>query len=77
MNVESMVAIAIMPTTTIQVDVEVRDQLRARGRMGESYNDVIRRLLSATRQMALPPGPMPTTTAPSPSRSWVPFRDRD
>lgn len=66
-----------MPTTTIQVEVEVRDQLRARGRMGESYNDVIRRLLLATRQMALPPGPPSPTAAPSPSRNWVPFRDRD
>ena len=72
-----MEAIVNMPTTTIQVEVEVRDQLRARGRMGESYNDVIRRLLSATRQMALPPGPMLAASAPSPSRSWVPFRDRD
>jgi len=38
-----------MTTTTIQVDVEVRDELRARGRMGETYNDVLRRLLIATR----------------------------
>jgi len=66
-----------MPTTTIQVDVEVRDQLRARGRMGESYNDVIRRLLSATRQMAFPPGPGSSPSAPTSSRTWVPFRDRD
>ena len=72
-----MAAIVSMPSTTIQVDIEVRDQLRARGRMGESYNDVIRRLLSATRQMALPSGLAPPPTAPSPSRNWVPFRDRD
>jgi predicted CopG family antitoxin len=65
-----------MPTTTIQIDIEIRDQLRARGRMGESYNDVIRRLLSATRQMEIPrsaSGP-----APGPGgRSWLPLRDRD
>ena len=37
-----------MSTTTIQIETDVRDLLRARGRMGESYNDVIRRLLSMT-----------------------------
>jgi predicted CopG family antitoxin len=66
-----------MPSTTIQVDVEVRDQLRSRGRMGESYNDVIRRLLAATRNLELPSrgvgGPSPATGP----RSWIPFRDRD
>jgi hypothetical protein len=34
------------PTTTIRVTHSVRDELLARGRMGESYSDVIRRLLS-------------------------------
>jgi predicted CopG family antitoxin len=38
-----------MATTTIQIEDEVRDELRARGRMGETYNEVIRRLLDATR----------------------------
>lgn len=37
-----------MSSTTIRIESEVRDDLRARGRMGESYNDVIRRLLAAT-----------------------------
>jgi negative regulator of replication initiation len=54
-----------MPTTTIQIDIEVRDQLRARGRMGESYNDVLRRLLTATRSAdanrPLPPNVAPTS----------------
>jgi len=72
-----MTAIAIMPNTTIQVDIEVRDQLRLRGRMGESYNDVIRRLLAATRQLE-PTGRALTGVAPgAASRPWVPFRDRD
>jgi len=38
-----------MRITTIQVTVEVRDLLRRRGQFGESYDDVIRRLLIATR----------------------------
>jgi negative regulator of replication initiation len=38
-----------MPATTIRVDTETRDELQSRGRMGESYDDVIRRLLAATR----------------------------
>jgi hypothetical protein len=66
-----------MPTTTIQIDVEVRDQLRARGRMGETYNEVIRRLLAATRPRGAAyvdaPGAPPSVV----SRPWVPQRDRD
>jgi len=38
-----------MAITTIQVSVEVRDELRLRGHLGETYDDVIRRLLLATR----------------------------
>jgi hypothetical protein len=33
-------------TTTIRIELDTRDQLRLRGRMGESYDDVIRRLLT-------------------------------
>jgi hypothetical protein len=40
-----------MPSTSIRLDSEVRDQLRARGHKGESYNDVILRLLAATREL--------------------------
>jgi predicted CopG family antitoxin len=65
-----------MPTTTIQIDVEVRDLLRSRGRMGESYNDVIRRLLAATRSSDLA-ARMPTTPAGASTRPWIPTRDRD
>lgn len=65
-----------MSTTTIQIDMEVRDQLRARGRMGESYNDVIRRLLSSTRSMRLAP-PEAGNLIPLPSRPWSPLRDRE
>jgi predicted CopG family antitoxin len=38
-----------MPSTTIRLDTETRDELLARGRMGESFDDVVRRLLNATR----------------------------
>ena len=38
-----------MASTTIQVSVEVRNELRTRGHVGETYDDVLRRLLSATR----------------------------
>ena len=40
---------ADMASTTIRIDTETRNELQARGRMGESYDDVIRRLLAATR----------------------------
>jgi len=77
MNMDAIVAIAIMPSTTIQVDIEVRDQLRSRGRMGESYNDVIRRLLAATKQLEPVARVPPSIAPPAGSRPWVPFRDRD
>jgi hypothetical protein len=38
-----------MPSTTIRLDTQTRDELLARGRMGESFDDVVRRLLNATR----------------------------
>ncbi|HYA70654.1 MAG TPA: hypothetical protein VEH28_04710 [Thermoplasmata archaeon] len=66
-----------MPSTTIQVDIEVRDQLRSRGRMGESYNDVIRRLLAATKQLDTAARIAPSISPTTGSRPWVPFRDRD
>jgi hypothetical protein len=34
-----------MPSTTIRVELEVRDRLRAIRDHGESYNDVLRRIL--------------------------------
>jgi predicted CopG family antitoxin len=66
-----------MPFTTIQIDIEVRDQLRARGRMGESYNDVIRRLLVSTKQLEPPGRALGAIPPVAGSRPWVPFRDRD
>jgi hypothetical protein len=64
---DAIATIVSMTTTTIQIDVEVREELRARGRMGASYNDVIRELLAATRSRegALPE-PAPRTAKPSP-----------
>jgi len=41
--------------TTIQVTVEVRDELRLRGRKGDSYDDIIRRLLVAARAREVAP----------------------
>jgi predicted CopG family antitoxin len=31
--------------TTINVDIELRDALKRMGKMGETYNDVLRRLV--------------------------------
>jgi predicted CopG family antitoxin len=65
-----------MPTTTIQVDLDVKEQLRALGRMGESYNDVIKRLLVATRHLpavrAEGRGPPDSGRTPT----WIPLRDK-
>jgi predicted CopG family antitoxin len=65
-----------MDTTTIQIDVEVRDQLRSRGRMGESYNDVILRLLTATRSMS-DSRPEVRDATPMVARPWAPLQNRD
>jgi predicted CopG family antitoxin len=66
-----------MPTTTIQIDIEVREQLRAHGRMGESYNDVIRRLLLAARAPDRVRLEARGGTPALASKPWVPLRDRD
>lgn len=36
-------------TTTIQVQREVRDQLQSMGRKGETYNDIIKRIIKKAR----------------------------
>ena len=38
-----------MKTTTIQVDTETRDTLKALGKKGETYNDIIRKLIKRAR----------------------------
>ena len=38
-----------METTTIQVDSKVRDLLRSFGRKGETYNDIILKLIERAR----------------------------
>ena len=38
-----------METTTIQVDNKVRDLLRSFGRKGETYNDIILKLIKRAR----------------------------
>ncbi|HXW67295.1 MAG TPA: hypothetical protein VEL82_05425 [Thermoplasmata archaeon] len=63
-------------TTTIQVDVEVRDRLRALGRMGESYDDVIRRLLASART-GPPASAAVREGSPPPARGWHPLQGRD
>ena len=66
-----------MPNTTIQIDTEVREQLRAFGRMGESYNDVLRRLLVAARASDRVRLEARGGAPALPSKPWVPLRDRD
>lgn len=36
--------------TTIQISKEARDQLREFGKMGETYDDVIRKLMRIAKQ---------------------------
>lgn len=38
-----------METTTIQVDCKVRDLLRSFGRKGETYNDIILKLIERAK----------------------------
>lgn len=38
-----------METTTIQVDIKVRDLLRSFGRKGETYNDIILKLIERAK----------------------------
>lgn len=72
-----MITIELMPTTTIQIETEVRDRLKALGRMGESYNDVIRRLLATARPVEMGRAELKPPGATYPTRQWVPMRDRD
>ena len=64
-----------MATTTIQVSIEVRDELRTRGHIGETYDDVIRRLLLTTR--GRDGTPLDTGRRPlgAPSPSLFPHRE--
>ena len=45
MATESIVAGEAMGKTTIQIEEETRDRLKDIGKMGDSYDSVIRRLL--------------------------------
>lgn len=65
-----------MPTTTIKIDLEVREELLALGRMGESYNDVIRRLLAAHRRSDLSHGQGRTSPESGATLPWIPLRER-
>ena len=38
-----------METTTIQIDTKIRDLLRSFGRKGETYNDIIIKLIQRAR----------------------------
>lgn len=40
-----LMTIIVYMMTTIQISEEIRDELKERGKMGESYEDVIKRLL--------------------------------
>ncbi len=35
--------------TSLQVSVKTKDQLKARGKKGDTYDEIIRRLLDATK----------------------------
>ena len=37
-----------MPFTTIRIESETRDRLRDLGRKGETYNEIIKRLIETT-----------------------------
>ena len=39
----------MMESTTIQVDTNIRDMLRTFGRKGETYNDIITKLIERAR----------------------------
>lgn len=65
-----------MSTTTIRIDTETRDQLRALGRMGEAYDDVIRRLLEAGRSGASIPVDSSRKSAPTPPRPLFAHQER-
>lgn len=38
-----------MKATTIQIDTETRDILKSLGKKGETYNDIIRKLIKKAR----------------------------
>jgi predicted CopG family antitoxin len=38
--------------TTIQITEETRDELKSRGKKGETYDDIIRKLLKARRNLS-------------------------
>ncbi len=38
-----------METTTIQVDTQIRDTLRSFGRKGDTYNDILTKLIEKAR----------------------------
>jgi predicted CopG family antitoxin len=65
-----------MSQTTIRIDHDVRDRLKALGRMGESYNDVLRRVLSTIRAADETQVLFPPKTSTATSRPLFPHGDR-
>ncbi len=65
-----------MPSTTIQIEIEIRDQLRALGRMGESYNDVIKRLLQASHHLEAFRSGGRGILSQAQGPVWIPLRDK-
>lgn len=45
-----MMSMVKRDVTTIQLTVEVREYLKSKGRKGESYDDVLRRLLNIDKE---------------------------
>jgi hypothetical protein len=68
---------ATMGSTTVRIDTETRNELRSRGRMGESYDDVIRRLLATTPSEGASRSEARARPTLSASRSWFPKQDRE
>jgi len=56
-----------MPFTTIRIETELRDQLKTLGRKGETYNEVIKRLVEeATKAETHAKTPHETRSSRSP-----------
>jgi len=54
----------------------VREQLLSLGKMGESYNDVIKRLLKGYRASDSPRPPARGPSASEHGEAWMPLHDR-
>ena len=63
-----------MAHTTIPVDPKVRDDLRRFGHAGETYNDILRRLMAEARLRAFV-GDLRRVYRETPRKDWVDLED--